>query len=95
MITKLTRFCDLDDNAKVELTADLKPCPLCGGEAKAVYGHAGYGFAGVGIRCEKCFVRTFAEMIGCGRLTDTGSVIVTEEEAFNRAVAKWNRRTEQ
>lgn len=80
---------------KLEYSVQLAPCPFCGGEAVAKYSKACYGLTGVKVLCTKCHISTMAEVIGAGIIfCDDGVHKVTESEALNRAVAKWNRRTE-
>lgn len=95
MLKEMVLYSKLDtDNTKLDMNAELLPCPFCGGEAKAQYAPAGYGLTGVNVKCTKCNVSTFTKTIGCGKLCGDHFETVTEIEAFDRAVADWNRRTE-
>ena len=65
---------------------ELKPCPFCGGEAKAVLGRGNCAvvFCGAGCPCE------MRSEINIGKYQE-----ITYEElddAFTRAAAKWNTR---
>lgn len=94
MITEMTNYHDLDTKKiKLELTAELKPCPFCGGHAEARYSPGAYGVTGVKVICTKCKIATLTKLIGCGAFRDGHFEAVTEAEAFDEAVSNWNRRT--
>lgn len=94
MITEMIPYSKLDtDNVKLELTAKLDLCPFCGGEAKVQYAPGFYGLTGIKVKCTKCLISTLAVVIGCGVLRNGHFELVSEIEAFNKAVTSWNRRT--
>lgn len=74
----------------------LKPCPLCGGEAKFVVisksdpiyeCDIGYSFT---IQCSRCYTRLPSEYIVYFGLPDRGDLITTLDER-KIAVKAWNR----
>lgn len=75
---------------------ELKPCPFCGGEAKAAFAHPWYMLKRLHDRC------VFAGCPKCGITTSlylahnrTRSPLINkahEEEAKEKAIEAWNRR---
>ncbi len=76
--------------------AELKPCPFCGGEAKAVVSATEYGNGAVGwrfgIECQCCPVRLTRKNYELKvKMSGTGEIeTIVDERA--EAAAAWNRR---
>lgn len=67
---------------------ELKPCPFCGGEARAYIDDNGEGFDFNYVTCMGCDVR-FEEQTGC----ITGEIErFSDEDSMKALVGKWNNR---
>ena len=69
---------------------NLKPCPFCGGEARAYLRDNGEGFDYNYVNCIGCYVQ-FEEQNG--RITgDDEDYTHTDEDSLSSLIDKWNKR---
>ena len=77
---------------------ELKPCPFCGGEAKASIREATYGECGARVVCKNCRAKTryysTHKMIVDGKTISTPMTAESKRRGIDNAIEAWNRRAD-